>query len=95
MVEAPAGDTPPGLRDRAILELLYGSGLRVSELCGLDLEALDLAGRDRSGRWGREARSGSSRWEGACVDALQRWLAVSASHGFTRGAGRRTRAPCS
>lgn len=36
LVEAP-GDDPIGLRDRAILELLYGSGLRVAELCGLDV----------------------------------------------------------
>ena len=31
-----------GLRDRAILEVLYGAGLRVSELCGLDLADLDI-----------------------------------------------------
>jgi integrase/recombinase XerC len=40
-VEWPAG--PAGWRDRAIVEVLYGSGLRVSELCGLDLGAVDLA----------------------------------------------------
>jgi integrase/recombinase XerC len=38
----PPEDDPIGLRDRAILELLYGSGLRVSELCGVDLDDLDL-----------------------------------------------------
>ena len=42
VVEAPEGDSPGRLRDRAILELMYGSGLRVSEVLDLSLEALRL-----------------------------------------------------
>ncbi|MDQ0725585.1 tyrosine-type recombinase/integrase [Microbacterium sp. W4I20] len=38
---ADSGD-PIALRDHAILELLYGAGIRVSELCGLDIDDLDL-----------------------------------------------------
>jgi integrase/recombinase XerD len=38
----PFPDGPTGLRDRAMLETLYGCGLRVSELTGLDLTDLDL-----------------------------------------------------
>ena len=43
LCELPPDDDPLGIRDRAVLEVLYGSGLRVSELCGLDLDDLDLA----------------------------------------------------
>jgi integrase/recombinase XerD len=42
LLEAPDEGSPNGLRDRAILELLYGSGLRISELTGLDVDDLDL-----------------------------------------------------
>ena len=38
MLDAVKGDDPREVRDRALLELLYGSGLRVSELCDLKLE---------------------------------------------------------
>ena len=57
LCDAPADDTPEGLRDRAILELLYGSGLRVAELCSLDLDHLDLrGGRVRVTGKGRKER---------------------------------------
>jgi site-specific recombinase XerD len=42
LVEAPEGDDAFIERDRAILELLYAAGIRVAELCGLDLDDVDL-----------------------------------------------------
>lgn len=41
LLDAPDKSKPTGLRDRAILEMLYGSGLRVSELCSLQLQDFD------------------------------------------------------
>ena len=42
LLETPGTDTPLGARDSAIMELLYSSGLRVSELTGINLADLDL-----------------------------------------------------
>jgi len=42
LLAAPDRTTPQGLRDRAMFELLYGSGLRVSELVGLDVGSVDF-----------------------------------------------------
>jgi len=73
IVESPADDTPRGARDRAVLELLYGSGLRVSELCSLDLDAVDLAGASArvlgKGNKERVVPLGQK-----CVDAMRVWL---------------------
>jgi integrase/recombinase XerD len=43
LLDAPDVETPRGLRDRAMFELLYACGLRVSELAGLPVEGLRLA----------------------------------------------------
>ena len=43
LVTAPAADGPLGRRDRAILELFYASGLRLSELAGLDADDVNLS----------------------------------------------------
>lgn len=50
-----AGGDPVALRDHAMLELLYGSGMRVSELCGLDVDDLDLD-RGTARVWGKGSK---------------------------------------
>jgi integrase/recombinase XerC len=45
LLEMPDTSSPFGRRDRAILELFYASGLRLSELCGLGMEDVNLSGR--------------------------------------------------
>ena len=45
LLEMPDGASTLGRRDRAILELFYASGLRLSELVGLDIDDLNLSGR--------------------------------------------------
>ncbi|MCS6899103.1 MAG: tyrosine recombinase XerC [Myxococcales bacterium] len=73
VVEAPSSETVDGLRDRAMLELLYGGGLRVSELAGLRIGDVDLAqGEVRvlgKGRRERLVPVGP-----AAVEAVRRWL---------------------
>ncbi len=71
LVELPT-DAPLGMRDRAILELFYSSGLRLSELCALRWRDLDLAdglvtvlgkgGKQRSVPVGSHARTALDDW---------------------------------
>ena len=46
LITAPDSSTPLGMRDKAILELLYASGLRVSEIAGLDIMNVNLEERE-------------------------------------------------
>jgi integrase/recombinase XerC len=55
LLEAPDLSTPVGQRDRALLELLYASGLRVSELVNLNLEQLNL-NTNEIRVWGKGAK---------------------------------------
>jgi integrase/recombinase XerD len=74
LIEAATGTAPRALRDRALVELLYGAGLRVSEAVGLDRASVDLEHRlvrclgkgskERIVPIGREA-----------ADAIRRYLA--------------------
>lgn len=55
LLSAPDATTPQGLRDRAILEVLYSGGLRVSELVGLDLNSIEWQ-RNELRVWGKGAK---------------------------------------
>jgi integrase/recombinase XerC len=76
-------------RDRALLELLYGSGLRIAEATGLDVDDLDL-GRSRVTVWGKGGRQRVVPVSEPAVAALRGWLtdgrAELASPGSPAGA---------
>jgi integrase/recombinase XerC len=74
LVEAPAGEVAPlALRDRAFLELLYASGLRVSELTGLDVGDVDLA-QGLARVLGKRRKERIVPFGVPAADALRRWL---------------------
>ena len=60
-------------RDDAVLELLYGCGLRVAELCGLDSGDIDLRGRMVT-VWGKGGRQRRVPMHDLCAEAVSRWL---------------------
>jgi len=82
ILEAPPRDDPIGIRDGAILELLYACGLRVSELVGLDTDRVDLEGqqvrvigkgnKERRVPMGDEARERLHRYR---IGPRQAWTA--------------------
>jgi integrase/recombinase XerC len=84
ILEAPDASRPAGVRDRALLELLYASGLRVSELTGLDLQDLDLGGRTVRVH-GKGDKERMVPFGSKAEKALREWLTVSAAMRGTRG----------
>jgi integrase/recombinase XerC len=69
----PATDGPDADRDAALLEVLYGSGLRVSEVCGLDIDDVDLD-RRRLSVWGKGAKQRIVPLSDPAAAALDHWL---------------------
>ena len=82
LLSVPNAERPAGLRDRAVLELLYSTGMRVAECAGLDLEHLDLSGgsvrvfgkgrKERMGLVGKAARRALESWLKERSDLLQK-----------------------
>ncbi len=84
LIHAPDTSTPAGQRDRAILELLYASGLRVSEIVGLDLDQVNLATREIH-VWGK----GSKERVGLIGEPAARALSLYLDDGRTKLMGKR------
>ncbi|MEL4504033.1 tyrosine recombinase XerC [Luteococcus sp. H138] len=70
---AAEGDGPLPIRDVAILEVLYGCGIRVSELCGLDLADLDFA-RRTARVLGKGNKERTVPLGEPAIAAVERWL---------------------
>jgi integrase/recombinase XerD len=77
LLDAPSRESAQGLRDRAFLELLYSSGLRVSELCALQLQQVDLEEgivRVEAGKRSKDRLVPVGR---KAVEALKRYLTLA------------------
>ncbi|HTJ74163.1 MAG TPA: tyrosine-type recombinase/integrase [Acidimicrobiales bacterium] len=87
LLPADTGATtdPVERRDRAVVELLYGSGLRVGELCGLRPADVDLA-RAQLLVWGKGAKQRQLPMSETSVDAVRDWV----DRGRAAVAGRET-----
>lgn len=79
LVDAAQGTTPRAMRDRALVELLYGAGLRVSEAVGLGRTSVDLDNRVVRvlGKGGKERIVPLGR---PAAEALRRYLALGRPH---------------
>ena len=84
LLDQPDDTKPLGARDRAMLELLYGSGLRVSELVSLTLQQVDLEGNYLTvrGKGSKVRLVPFGRW---ARDRLQRYLSEVRPRFMTRG----------
>jgi integrase/recombinase XerC len=97
-LEVPDGRTPLGRRDRAILEMFYASGLRLSELVSLDIDDVNLSSRIVRvvGKGGKERVIPFNRTAEAAVRAwLQDWESIARARepaAVGRGAAKRKRA---
>lgn len=76
LLDAVVGHDPIARRDRAILEVLYGTGMRISELVGLSLGDVDVAGGVIRA-FGKGSRERLVPLAGLAADAMAEWLQVS------------------
>ncbi len=78
LLDAPSDESEPDWRrrrDDAVLELLYGSGLRVGELCGLQVGSVSLTS-GAAHVWGKGSKERRVPISEPAAAAIRRWLAV-------------------
>jgi integrase/recombinase XerD len=81
LLEAVVGDDPVARRDRAILEVLYGTGLRISELVGLSLSDVDL-GEHLARAFGKGSKERIVPLGRHAEEALEAWLSPAGRGAF-------------
>jgi integrase/recombinase XerC len=86
LVELVDGDSPADLRDRLALELLYATGIRVAELCGLDVDDVDR-GRRVLRVLGKGRKERTVPYGVPAERALDAWLVRGRPRWATRGSG--------
>ena len=75
LLEVPSDETALGLRDRAMLEVLYGGGLRISELAGLNLDSIEM-GAKTVRVLGKGSKERLCLLNGPAIEAVKAYLAV-------------------
>ena len=76
ILEAPDPNSELGTRDQAILEMLYSSGVRLSELAALDLDDIDLQTKEAK-VWGKGSKERIVLLGGPAIQALHQYITCS------------------
>ena len=88
LLDAPDASTPDGLRDRALMELLYASGMRAGEAHGLDLVDLDLEDEEIHVRKGKGDKERMAMLGRAAIEAMRLYLQLGRPNLAVRNEGK-------
>ncbi|HAW59907.1 MAG TPA: tyrosine recombinase XerD [Actinobacteria bacterium] len=88
LILAPDLETPRGQRDRAIMEVLYGTGMRVGELVGLDVKDVDFV-RQEIKVWGKGAKERICLVNEPALESTRIYLSRGRGELLARGAHQR------
>ena len=92
LLDAVVGQRPVGLRDRALLELLYATGARISEACGLSVGRLDLDAQ-LVRLFGKGSKERIVPFGSSAPQALDEWFSAPGGRTWRRRSGRDATTP--